>query len=355
MPAKPIIITDESVVNSYGFRVLTDGIDLSLFSKNPIMLWDHTRREDDDDDQILPIGNWTGMTRQGNQLIATPVFDTDDDFAMKISSKYDKGILNMASIGFDALEWSEDPALMLPGQTLPTVTKCVLKEVSITDIGANPNCCKVSLAGRGTLRLSESTTTDDIKNFFNSNKPNLSMKKVIHALSASKLVNLPEAATEELVAESVTTLVNQLSAKSSKIAELENQIATLRTEVENEKTKLLKDKAIALVDTALSAKKILPAQKDNFIKLASNGEEGYASVKAVLDSLVAFEGVSKHLKSEGGNNPVGKTEEELREEYKKLSRGNGLNKLRASTDPNDKAYLDAIWQAQFGKPFNPQN
>lgn len=39
---KTFVLSDESV-NSYGFRVLTDGIALDNFKKNPVMLWNHTR------------------------------------------------------------------------------------------------------------------------------------------------------------------------------------------------------------------------------------------------------------------------------------------------------------------------
>ncbi|QXU42082.1 hypothetical protein [Pedobacter sp. D749] len=38
--SKRIILTSENV-NRYGFRVLTDGIDLTQYGKNPLMLWMH--------------------------------------------------------------------------------------------------------------------------------------------------------------------------------------------------------------------------------------------------------------------------------------------------------------------------
>ncbi len=40
--SKRIILTGENI-NRYGFRVLTDGIDLTQYDKNPLMLWMHIR------------------------------------------------------------------------------------------------------------------------------------------------------------------------------------------------------------------------------------------------------------------------------------------------------------------------
>ena len=60
-----------------------------------------------------------------------------------MEKKIKKGILNTASAGLKPIEESEDPALMLPGQTYPTITKSKLKEASITDIPGNGNAIKL--------------------------------------------------------------------------------------------------------------------------------------------------------------------------------------------------------------------
>jgi hypothetical protein len=340
--AKPIVITDDSVLNSFGFRVLSEGGDMSQFEKNPVMLYDHVRRYGDNDkDIILPIGKWQDLKRLGSQWVATPVFDTDDEFANKIASKYEKDILNMASIGFEAIEWSNDPALMLPGQTGPTVTKWILKEASITDIGSNPNACKLSHAGK-VIVLNEKTQPDELTNFFNSNKSIPTMKKVIAALNGSKLVTLNEAAGEELVAAGVETLVQQLSAKDSVISAKDAEIARLQKEAGDAKTAALKDKATQLVESALSAKKIVAAQKDKFVKLASANEEGYTMVKEMLDSMKGFEGVV-HMLKDGKELPASKTE------LVKLA--DTLLKEGGWEAYNDEQ-IKAIWKAKHGKEIN---
>lgn len=350
--SKPIVITDDSVVNSLGFRVLTDGGDLTLYRNNPILLYDHARRQDDDTDVILPIGTMTEITRQGSQLIATPVFDMDDDFAVKISSKYDKGIFNMASMGFEALEWSEDPVYMLAGQMLPTITKWKLKEVSITDIGSNANCCKLSYHGH-TIRLSDKTRPEEVSNFFNSNKSQPTMKKVITALNASKLLTLSDASTEELVASGVETLVGQLSAKDTLISQKEAEIVRLKEEVASAKTTALKDNATILIDGAVAAKKILPAQKDNLVKLASSSADGYQAVKDMLDSMKGYTPVTEQLRDstltvDGGSRA------ELIKKFDVALKDGTLETLKQSADvgnAQDLATINQLWNAKFGKNY----
>jgi len=336
--AKPIVITDDSVVNSYGFRVLTDGGDYSDYLKNPVMLYDHTRRRGENEkDIILPIGTATDLQRMGTKLVATPVFDMEDEFAAEIARKYEKNIFNMASIGFEAMEWSEDPALMLPGQMLPTVTKWKLREVSITDIGANPNCCKLSHAGH-TLTLNDKVDAIALKNFFNSNKTQPTMKKVIAALNGSKLVTLSEASNEELVAEAVITLSNQLGAKDQSLAVKDAEIVRLTTELTTAKNASLVEKATALVEGALSAKKITAAQKENFVKLSSQSEEGYSTVKGMLDSMQGYQSVIPGLKS-GVEIPASK--EEQVKMFELHAKEGTLKTLGADN-------IKALWKAKHG-------
>ncbi len=294
-----VIVNDESV-NSYGFRVLTEGIDLSAFLKNPVMLYDHTRKSyQNDKDIILPIGKWNNLKKVNGQLIAEPEFDVEDTFAKEISRKFDKGYLNAASLGFpalEAIELSYEPEDMLPGQTGPTVKRSLLLEISITDIPGNYNCVKMGYSG-STITLNGKNDPTELTNFFNSNKTQPTMKKVIAALNGSKLVTLSEASNEELVAEAVITLSNQLGAKDQSLALKDAEIVRLTTELTTAKNASLVEKATALVEGALSAKKITAAQKENFVKLSSQSEEGYTTVKAMLDSMQGYQSVIPGLKS----------------------------------------------------------
>lgn len=338
--AKPIVITDDSVVNDNGFRVMTDGGDYTDYLKNPIMLYDHTRRYGkNEQDIILPIGIMKDIQRMGSKLVATPEFDTDDEFAAKIASKYDKGILNMASIGFEAIEWSEDPSMMLPGQTLPTVTKWRLREVSITDLGSNTNCCKLSHEGF-TIVLNGKNDPDELRNFFNSNKTQPSMKKVIAALNSSKLVTLSETMSEELVAEAVITLTSQLNAKEQALGAKDAEIVRLNSELTTAKNAALVDKATALVDAAVSDKKITAAQKENFLKLSSQSEEGYQSVKSVLDSMKGYTSVLPGLKTDAAIELPASKEKQI-ELFDLHAKQGTLNTLSAEQ-------IKTLWKVKHG-------
>lgn len=133
---KTFILSDESL-NTYGFRVMTKGIDLSRFKQNPVMLFNHNRWGSDYDG---PIGAWKNIRKEGGQLLADADFDEEDEKAKRIAGKVSRGFLRGASIGIiEIIEWSEDPDLMLPGQKYPTITKCVISESSVCDIPSNEN------------------------------------------------------------------------------------------------------------------------------------------------------------------------------------------------------------------------
>jgi len=175
---------------------------------------------------------------------------------------------------------------------------------------------------------------------FNSNKPNNpTMKKVIAALNGSKLVQLTEASTEELVADAVTTLSNRLSEKDSAIQLKDAEILRLTAEVEASKTGALKDKATALVEGAIAAKKIVAAQKDLMLKNASASEDGYNMVKGLLDGMTGYTSVIPGLKAEI-ELPASTSERvKMYDEHAK----NGT--LKTLSEENIKA----LWVAKHGK------
>lgn len=150
----PFIVTDQSTTNMYGFRVMTDGIDMTQFKRNPVMLFMHNRNAyKPTGDEV--IGKWEAIKKKDGQILMTPKFDEQEEFAKKIKGKVERDFINMCSIGFRIIETSEDPKLMLPGQTRPTVTKCKLVEVSIVDIGANDNSMKLYAADGQMIALND--------------------------------------------------------------------------------------------------------------------------------------------------------------------------------------------------------
>jgi len=164
------------------------------------------------------------------------------------------------------------------------------------------------------------------------------MKKVIAALNNSKLVNLSEASGEELVAEAVTTLSAQLSAKDQTIAAKDAEINRLKTEAQAAKENALKERATSLVESALAA------QKDNFINLASQSEEGYKSVKQLLDSLQGYQPVVPQLS--GGPVELPTSKAELVKLHDKYAKG------EASWKELSEDQIKQIWKAKHGKEIH---
>lgn len=82
---KEVVISTEAV-NSYGTRILTAGIDLVQYQRNPVLLWMHRRSYQD---TAGPIGRIENLRREGDKLIGTPVFDQNDPFAKQVESKWE--------------------------------------------------------------------------------------------------------------------------------------------------------------------------------------------------------------------------------------------------------------------------
>lgn len=149
--AKTFILSDESI-NDRGYRILTSGIDLSRFKKNPVMLWMHRRDDGWDFSQVLPIGKWENVRIEDGKLLAEPVFDENDKFAMLIKNKVENDLIRGCSIGVNPVEFSTDSKDLEKGQTRATITKCEIYEASIVDMPSNKN----------TVRLLSATEQDDV-------------------------------------------------------------------------------------------------------------------------------------------------------------------------------------------------
>lgn len=290
------LISDESV-NSYGFRVLTEGIDTSLFEKNPIALWMHKRPWGwDKEREPLPIGKWE-LAWEGKKLYGYLTFDEDDEFAVKLKNKVDKGIINMVSPGLQLIATSEDRGVLLKGQTRPTVVKCMLLEVSLVDRGSNYNALRLQDITGSEINLSDSNSNhllpllNDIKN----QNDNMEFKTLV-----AKAVNLTADASEADILAAVQNAVQ----KNVELVDLSGQITTLSDEKKElqDQLKVFEDaekqaedqKRIDLVDGAVAAKKITASEKETYLSLAA---KDFDSTKKILDGMQG----TKELDDNGGS------------------------------------------------------
>lgn len=172
MNSKSFILSDGSSINSKGYRINIDGVSLSRFSSNPVMLKEHNP------DQV--IGRWENWKKEDNKLVADPVFDMDDPIGKDIARKVDNNFLRCASIGIIPLklEHINDEFVM---------TESELVEASIVSIPSDS----------GAVRMyndqMEELSFDQVKmnfNLSNNNQKNNHMAETVFRLSQRTVESL---------------------------------------------------------------------------------------------------------------------------------------------------------------------
>lgn len=323
---RSMVVSDDSL-NVYGFRVLTSGIDISSFLKNPVGLYNHTRSLNGK--PVLPAIKWSAVSKQDGKLTSTPEFDENDEFSVMLKSKFENGFLNAASIGIQVVEWSDDPRLMVPGQTRATVTKCILKEISITDIPANSNAVTLYDEQGAEVDLSAEFSTNilpKLEKSSNDMEHNLSMIAGFLGLKAdSDLVTVQSAITE------LTQKAAQVPALQQKIKDLEEMQVNAQ-----------KAQADQLLNDAVSAGRINTVQRASLEKLFDSDFEAGKNFLESMTAKVSLTQLAASGSTDGETTYEGKTFTQLRKESPEK-----LAELKA-TDP---AKFKAMYKAAFGKEY----
>ena len=148
---KRFVLSDGNSINTKGYRIDINGLDLARFKSNPVMLYEH--------DPKNVIGRWTDIQKENQRLTAIPEFDTEDIDVLSISGKVERGFLNGASIGIIVNEIQDINGI-------DVVTKSQLFEASIVAVPAD----------EGAVRLYnenlECLTIDKLKLSLNQQKKN---------------------------------------------------------------------------------------------------------------------------------------------------------------------------------------
>lgn len=318
MPKETVI--SNSSLNSYGFRVLTSGIDLTQYQRNPILLWMHSRATWGRTDDVLPLGRMENLRVDGDNLIGTPVFDENDEFARKIKAKWESGILKMVSAGLRVIEESDDPAVLVQGQRYATVTKCKLLEVSIVDIGANDDA--IVLYDDQDLRINLSqgdngvclTPINNQNIHLNTNE--MELKQIALALG------LAESATEQ-----------EVLARAGQLCKDAGEVAKLRKAAEEQQNEAL----AALVDSAIGEGRFAADKRNHFLDLGK--KVGLKALQETIDLMKPAQRPSTVI------NPANPGSGE----YKKLS-DVPADKLEALRSQQPDKYKQ-LYQAEYG--FEP--
>ena len=160
--SKRVRISNDSL-NSYGSRVLTSGMSVEQYCRNPVLLYMHQR------------GNVIGYVK-------------------------------------DILELSDQPEHLLQGQTSPTITKSKLYEVSLVDVGSNDDAIVLMKDGK---QITLGKDGDCPLPLINNQKTTEEMELKLLALQ----LGLPETATEA----DVTRALNDLKAAKAENDSLKDE------------------------------------------------------------------------------------------------------------------------------------
>lgn len=261
---KRVRITNDSL-NSYGTRVLTAGMNVEQYQRNPVLLYMHERGN--------VIGYVKDLTVKDGEVTGELMFDEASELSVRCKKQYEFGSLKMVSAGLDILETSEDPELLVQGQTSPTITKSKLFEVSLVDIGANDDAIVLQRDGR---KITLGRDSEHPLPMLNHNKGLKQMEQKQLALQ----LGLPETATEA-----------DISAKLGELKAAREENETLR----QEKAALTLAGVTALVEKAVGEKRIAPDKKDEFINLGKEfGKEKLELVIAAMAPQVKLSAVIGH-------------------------------------------------------------
>lgn len=277
---KTFVLHDETV-NTRGFRMLTSGVNLEEFRKNPVGLLNHN-------DWDMPIIRWENIRIDGANILADAVFDEKDPKAVEVMGKVERDFIRMASIGaWPPEEVSDDPALKLPGQTLPTVTKWTVREASIVTIGSNHNA--LVFYDRSTGKPIDLNDPAALIKLMDTPQTTNPKSKIMDELN--QILGLADTATVAERAAAVRAIVSDRDRLKSENVTLTGRIDDLNRSAKEKQ----KAEAVTLIDAAVKDGRIDAKGKDHFIKLF---DEDFDSAKSVLEAIPVRQSVTRQI--EGG-------------------------------------------------------
>lgn len=261
--SKRVRISNESV-NSYGFRVLTSGMEVAQYQRNPVLLYMHERGQ--------VIGYMKDVQVKDGEVTGEPVFDEATELSKRCKKQFEFGSLKMVSAGLEIYETSDDQAQLAKDQKRPTVTRCRLYEVSLVDIGSNDDAIVLKMGGQtvnlaageacplplltdGTAQMAQEgnlipnpSSLNDIIN------PNKNESGMITLKDVALMVGLQETATEAEVRDRMKLMLEE----HNRLAEAEKKLSELS-----------KARVVALVERGIKERRIEASRREEMVTLFS--------------------------------------------------------------------------------------
>lgn len=275
---KDFILSTNKITNRFGrkFQILTEGINLDRFNKNPIMLFNHDRNN--------VIGTWKNVRKDGDKLLALPNFD-DDESSSTIKNKVDKGTLKTASVGIEILKFEEEEDKFV-------ITESNLLETSIVSIPQNDEAEMVN-----NLVLMSSGEPIELDEFIKNNNNKMEKEVKIDNVNEAPETEVTETVEVEVKAEvetedlnaakvelelklensltEIEVLKSSIDEKSKEIEERDNKITELELSIKSYED----EKFNALLNNAIKDGKITEESKEKFTDLS------YDKVESILEAL----------------------------------------------------------------------
>ena len=309
------VLNDERVTNSYGFKVLSAGIDLTRFATNPVMLDGHNQSNQS------VIGSWENIILEDGKLLAEPRFDMDDENAKKIAGKVERGIIKGASMG---IAFHREDLTYEGGDVV--LKKCSLFEASIVAVPSNANALRLQMDG---VEITEEEIKELCLSFPKTNPINTDNMKL--QLTQLALVALGmSASTKELSADEIESAILALSKDRDELKERlslsEEQLSAYVAKEKSQREAL----TAQMLDEAIKSGKITADKRQTFADLAA---QNFELAKATLEGIPA-----KKSFSAGVTTPTGTTGVATMEDFQKLS----LEEKLAFKNGNPEAYQKLI-------------
>ena len=296
----PVVLSDETPVS----RITWDGdrynlilvhdeesVDMSRAEILPVY-WNHN-------DNALPIGSYTDVRVENNQLKANAVFDSEDTFAMSIFKKVAKGHIKTLSVGADII--SKTVTKEEDGSYTVKATRWQPFEGSFTGNPANPNA-RVGLNGN---------SEGDAINLKNEGEKKVDLEKILVFLSnatAEDKIAIKKALGADEEVQTLSSQVQELTVKLSNTTPNETIVATA-----NESMKTVFDTVMS--ETFKNVKPEVIKQAIETVKLSNDGTFDKMQFENVLlKSALA----SKAPEAGGENNQTDPYENQNKEMAGKL-------------------------------------
>lgn len=319
MEKRRVRITNDRL-NSYGSRVLTSGLDVKQYERNPVLLYMHERGN--------VIGYVKDLEKTDSEVTGELVFDEASELSIRCKKQWDFGSLKMVSAGLDIVELSDDPLLLLEGQTSPTVTKSKLYEVSLVDIGANDDAIVLKKDGQQITLGKDSACPLPLlakkkEPLIQQNEEEMEMKSI------AKQLGLAETASAEEISAKIETMKSETS-------ELSN--------IKESRDRLELEMVTGMVSKAIEDGKLNPSKKEFFLTLGK--ELGHERLQELLDGM----SVTKHASLNAMvNSTSGVQVQDGWSKYKKLSEVPCGEIMKLKTE--SPAEYSRLYKSEYGMDY----